>query len=267
MNRPSPPLLCLLLLLWGSPLQALAQDQETCDQGVASTLYKRGASLYAENDFGPALSSFTSAYNACPYPVFLQAMSVCQAKLGQLDEAILTAERALLLHGQRGNVIGGLAQNEILGTHASVLAWQTVQRTNRLAKRLASTPPDAPLPPPQGAILDTAPPTSTSPLPRALGWSLVGLGAASLLTSGISAIVLDERLDQARAATTADSPEALDQAKAKAATLQTLGKITLFGGAGALAGGLATLLLFPSTPTVQVHLHPGGVGAGWAVQF
>ena len=97
---------------------------------------------------------------------------------------------------------------------------------------------------------------------------MVGLGAAGLIGSGVTAILLDDRLEDAERATMDGSPQALSQAKDDAATLQTVGKITLFGGAGLLLGGIATLLLSPQAPAaLHLHLHPEHIGAEWLVRF
>ena len=235
---------------------------------MAVTKYNRGFVSYDEGAYAVALASFQSAYEVCPYPVFLQASSVCEAKLGRYQDAVVSARLAQRLNDERGDSVGGLSPKELQQSRAHVLAWRQTLQARDVAQKMASRSITLVSMGEKEAI---SPPLSPPP-PRArqAGWVMLSVGGTSLATSGALSVLLQSRIARAQEDASGGSTPQFNESLAAAKRTQLAARLALLSGVALLGAGALTLQLSDSpSPTRAVRLRGGHKGhvLEWIVRF
>ena len=253
-------------VMWGmayavtAAVPSAAAAQECTKRPEALSFYQEGQRRYIEQDFDAAIKFLEAAYQACPYPVFLQAISVCHAGQGQYESAVDISSKSLALQRNRGDKIGGLSQTELVKVKAYRRAWQRRLNAERAAMEVASRPAAPSRELPQVEPDDNG-------VPRALGWGGVATGALLLGSAGVFSLMV------ANASDTASSQRGGDRAAFEAAQedldlYHTAGRVSLIAGSSLVALGALTLWLYPSAePAAQISLSPAGASIVWQARF
>lgn len=273
--------LCLLIgaIGVGLPTRALAQTEGAGDTASdpediekANAHFAKGAQLFSEKRYAPAIVEFLSAYKYKPDPMLLYNISVAHARLGNIDEAYKAAARAA--------ASDKMPEKAAPTNSARVRAWGAVLRAGSLGERIAAaqkaqTATRATLsddlstaaPPPPGAA------DNASSALSAIGWSGVAASAVGVGLMGYATYVdlsMGEDIDAYKSAAQAGDSRAYRDHKDDLAGRQSTGLIALYSGVGLTAVGLGLLsydLLSEDGETTSIGVSAGDGGGSIRISY
>lgn len=256
MNMMTKSAMILMLLLCASP--AIAQDNVE----LAQKHFESGAEWYAQGEYAKAIVEFLKGHNLSPNAMFLYNISLSYAKLDNIDDALVAAERAIKE--------GGLPPDVAVRNEARIRAFQmnstarSVSGSVNLALNEKKT------------VVDPEPTPKASSGFGALGWTGValttvgvGLGAgAMVLSSGVAD-------DIASLKSEANGGDLIRYTELKSSIEddQSTGQILVYAGAGLGAVGLTLILIElmsgdeSSATSWYVGPHRDGFQAGFLKNF
>lgn len=160
----------LALLAWGEPADAQSS-------GAAQHHVEQGERFYRLSDYPAALRQYEAAYRLDPRPALLFNVARCHEVMANLELAIRYYRRYLRRTPE--------AKDRAI----------VEQRIRNLRKRLATSRPDEPAPQqPRDR------PTVRARWLAPTGWSLVGVGAALLVTGIVFGVMAERKADDYTAA-------------------------------------------------------------------
>ncbi len=266
------------------PAVATAQDDADRQQEAAE-LYKEGFDLYYAGEYAVAITKLKAGFELDPNAMFLYSISLSYSKLGNWDEALKNARKA--------DEMGGMPDEVRDGNLGRMGAYMIAQRSEEVAEDIAK-PDDAPdvcstnddcdegylcnirI----GACVERIGPDPEEPgepLFSPIGWAGVGVGALGIgLTTGaiiVSAGLKDDIEEHSRLLD--EDPDAADELGQQIRGRQTLGKVLLFSGIGAVAagGGLVVYDLFfredsdAEGSAMVPWFSTDGAGFSWVTRF
>lgn len=255
----------LILLVYGVTSSAVIHEAAAQSKSVQHTLAKKhfelGQQYYQTADYTKALEEFNQAYRLKPLPELAFNMGRCYEALNDLEQALKyfrlyldkkpgTPDRAVLEQRIK-NIEKRLAQQQLKQRAQQEQADATRRAAVSAAAertRAASKTEEQAAPTP-AVVDDPAPVDQPQPAKRAwrvpVGWTLVGVGAASLVTGIVFGSMVSSKnseYDDAVKGKTYDEQQAikgeLQDIQDSADQLQTLQVVTLVaGGVLAAAGG------------------------------
>lgn len=254
---------CLLVILGFGTAQAQAQttdplldDGETVDKdGRGRELYENGALLYEEGRYEDAIVAWEAAYALTQRPGFLFNIANAYERLADYDQAIdvLGRYRALARADERETLDRRIRNLE-----------------ERLAEQSARAPVGAQVPVPAPSDSPTRSTAERTGNARpVIGLSLVGVGAASLLTGtgfGLGARSAGNQAESGCVATDAGllCPDASGRALATNRRSALIADIGFGVGAAAATTGLVVLVTGGKR---QVSVAPMGQGVRVAMRW
>lgn len=274
-------LLTLLLiptLLLPGP-QALGQT--SADDEFARKHFKLGEEYHNRADYEKALGHFTTSFELSKKPALLFNMARCQELLGEHQKAIDLYNRFLKHDPPQAELVRQRVTNLTRLVERKKLKESQKEETAQPVPVPAPAPAPAPRPEPKAqpkpepkAEPDPAPvavkPSAVEPSRpmRLAGWSLVGVGAASLITGlvlGVLAADKASELEDLNAAGATEYARVTDEEDA-GRSLQA-GQIAALavGGAAAAVGAVLLVLDARKAPDESRAWLTPSVGPGGAV--
>lgn len=281
-SRSTTIRLIALLVVTLASLPAMAQQPGEADMALAKQFFQLGKTYYDQGAYQKALDAFKQSYGHSKKPALLYNIAKCYEALGQLEPAIDHYERFLSESGKTSSTISARIRN----LKARLAKQQPKEPpTPVLAPMLAVPPPtdpvtqppaDKPAPPkdePQPAATETQAPTEGSSWMTWTGWTLVGVGVASVVTGivlGMRAKAKSDLMKDAYACPVSDSPRsdcpangqpfewstAQSEIEDPGKALQAGQIAALVIGGVAAAAGTTLLILKPSGERRTAHLAP-----------
>ena len=278
--------LLVLVVLAAGLLSSLASlTAHAMDRAKAKDLYLKGTAAYKLGEFREAVDLFKASYRESLDAALLYNIAQAYRQSGDRGQALFFYRR-FLHDAAPGEPNRPEAEKQVKEMEALLAAskppdsWPTGAPPAQVEPQAPATAPDEPphVPPPAplktepapapGPVVTSAPaaPVGTSPK-RVLGWSLVGVGAASAI-AGLFVILegqskLDDAVNQAGQANAAHDMVAYQRAAgtySDGTTQRTTGRFIFAGGGVAIACGVALLLLTPpnseSRPATTARLSP-----------
>ncbi len=215
------------------------------DFSRVEALYGEGIAFYQAADYRQALERFREAYRVYPEPNLVYNIARCHEALGETDEAVRQYQAFLALpEGDAG------ARQKSVDKLAALLRQRDAGRRTPDVSR--PVPPPRPTPP-QPETEPTAAPVTVSAPPRAPAsarwpeWTLLSVGAASVILGGVLWALQDDAADAWHR-----EHESLDRKRELLAARDgyRTGSVALFGlgGAALISSGLLFGLRKPAVP-------------------
>jgi len=307
--------LCSLLAVCfaaaSAPMLAHAQPSEA-DLTLAKQYFVLGKTYYQQANYEQALEAFQQSYKHSDKAALLYNIGKCHEALGQLEPAIDSYERYLKEEGKTDSTVQARIRNlKARLARRAKREQQAREREDRTKAVVAPPPPvKARRPKPEPAVKPPQPAPTVEPPPtkpptvakrpglseegrspawmKWTGWSLIGVGAATIATSFILASrakAKSDLLEEAYACPESNNPDCpspagsaydwadvKDEIEGKGQTFEAAQIATLVIGIVAAGGGLTLLLLAPRL--AQRHharlspmLGPDIVGVGGGFAF
>lgn len=236
-------------------MTATAFAQEEYDEQTIAEVndhFRTGAQLYYDGEYDAAIEQFESAHAKIPNAIFLYNISLAQAKKGEHEKSLETAERA--------DQFGGLGEAERQQNQARIAALRRVTTAQDASSSIAKRgPPVEPL-----FQFGTAAWIGTA---LVVG-GLVGYGGVALIDRSIAADV-----DAYRTAAAAGDEERYEELKDDIRPRQTTGRVVFIVSSLAIVSGASLLvydlLLHDRNAETTVSLIPvrGGFGVTLSRRF
>ncbi len=226
------------------PRPAVAQDYDEETIAAVNQHFRSGAQLYYDGDYDAAIVEFEAAHAKIPNAIFLYNISLAQAKKGETDASLATAEAA--------QEFGGLGADEQVQNSARITAMRRVKTSESAAADIGSALP------PVDPLLNFS----------TMSWIGLGVGVAGLIGWGVvygidRSLAPDVRAYKA-AASRGDAAEYqrlkddLRPRQSGARALFVVSSLAVIGGAGLL---VYDLVLRKDDTMVAIAPMVGGVGA------
>lgn len=222
----------LTLLAVSAALCPTAQAQNTQDE--LTRLEQDAATAYQAGQYQRAIDLMLDAYDRDPHPNYQLNIAVSYSKLGNCAEARRWAQRALK------------AEGPALPTEARPIAQGVLDNCQELAQ-----PDPGPGPDPVG-------PKEPDPTNAILGWTLTGLGGATLLASLLWDLSILSDIDafiKDGSDRFANDPQGFEEEKER---LQGLRPLPIVGyGVGAVLAGTGLIFLILDAEAEVAPAQPG----------
>jgi tetratricopeptide (TPR) repeat protein len=222
------------------------------DVATAKKAYEKGMMEYNLQQFGDALEMFRRAYQEKLDPVFLYNIGQCQRQLAQY-EAAAKSYRAYLASSSETPANA----DQVRGLINDMERAAQEQRAAKPPTGTVAPSPVAVTAPAQVATVESAPKRWYQ---NPLGWSLVGVGVASLAVS-IGMFAHENSLNNQLGS--AMSIVQAQQLQADRDTYKTAGIATVaIGGAAAVAGVVVLAVMARRHPRTTAWIVPSASGSG-----
>lgn len=157
---------------------ATARAEDESPRVRARALFKAGEALYSSGDYRGSIDHYQKAYQLAPLPLLLFDLAQAHRQLGERSEA-LKLYRQYLAADPTGRGAAEAAQHIEVLTASLAKDPEPAPPAEAKVPREERPPEPAPVPPPTETMARSAP----RPL-RAVGWSLLGVGAVSVGVGG-----------------------------------------------------------------------------------
>jgi len=256
----------LVFLLFLLPASVLGQGtDQNMDTDLARRYYKLGEDLYNRADYEEALKQFKKSYQHSKKSALLYNIGRCEESLGHWGKAIKMYQQYLTIPPPNANMI----QARINNLQRLIRKKEAVERarapaTQPVAPATQPSPASAPTPPrPAAAVEEKKPPSKRvedQPLPertladapvtkprsrglRIAGWTLVGVGGASLVAGIVLGALSSSKASDLEQAWKRGEPwENWRNIASKGETYEAAAMLTLIVG-GVVAATGATLVI------------------------
>lgn len=232
-----------------SPAELCAQSYDEQTIVEVNEHFKKGAQFYYDENYDAAIAEFEAAHAKIPNAIFLYNISLAQAKKGETEKSLATAEAA--------QKMGGLGPDEQVQNEARITALRRVAITQGVAEHVARFPPVEPM-----FHFGT------------LSWVGSGLIVAGVL--GLGGVVLIDRsisgdVDAYKAAVARGDTGTADSLRDDIRPHQTSGKVLFVVSSLAIASGAGLLVydlwLKPDQTSVSFAPIRGGFGVSLTQHF